>query len=99
MNKRQGRTDPLLHVNRLLSEKKQRAAFTIREDSLPDDWRRANEWARRFFKDTAAAFLDPSPVVWPNGECNLLHWYKDDDHFQPLRLEKEAVWIDAAYGS
>ena len=97
----QGLTDPMRHVNRFLrnpTPEQQDESFTIKAETLPDEWKKANDWARQFFADTAIAFLDPTPIVWPDGQCNLLHWYNDDDHFQPQRVEKEATWIDAAYG-
>lgn len=51
---------------------------------------------RRVLGDVAE-FIDPTPYVCPDGTCNLLKWYKDDDHLQPLRLEKEAIWIDRIF--
>ena len=50
-------------------------------------------------KDLAgvATFIDPTPFVCPNGRCDLLKWYKDDDHLRPSRLEKEGVWLDPVF--
>ena len=41
--------------------------------------------------------IEVAPYVCPDRKCNLLKWYKDDDHLQPLRLEKEAVWLDRIF--
>lgn len=41
-----------------------------------------------------ATIISVEEYVCPNRQCNLIKWYKDDDHLQPLRIEKEAIWID-----
>ena len=91
---RQGVTDPLRHVTRLPFINGA-SNFTI---NLPTQklWENGNNKIKEIF-GTSATYLDPSPVVWPNGSCNILHWYKDDDHLQPSRLEKEGIWLDPVF--
>lgn len=91
---RQGVTDPLRHWNRLAGSKIRAEDFVI---DVPDGgWKVGNE---AVMKDLAgvATFIDPTPFVCPNGRCDLLKWYKDDDHLQPSRLEKEGVWLDPVF--
>lgn len=89
----QGRTDPLRHYNRISGE----SNFIVRMEELPSEWKEGNDWVRQCLSGTAT-FIDPAPFVWPDGRCDVLHWFRDDDHFQPARLEKEGVWLDRAYG-
>ena len=90
----QGSFSPLKHLNRF--------ADTINPDdfvvSLPEDdkWKKGNEAAIKAFGDRAI-FIDPTPYVCPDGKCNLLRWYKDDDHLQPRQVETEGIWIDRIY--
>lgn len=89
---RQGGYDPLRHYDR--------SDFKASDFIVPlpqeENWRRGNALVRRVLGDVAD-FIDPTPHVCPDGMCNLLKWYKDDDHLQPLRLEKEAVWLDRIF--
>lgn len=93
-NGQQGITDPLLHLKRTNFR---RSDYVI---DIPDHpvWKIGNEAVVKFFKNTpSVTFIDPTPYICPNGKCDLLKWYKDDDHLQPLRVEKEAVWIDTIF--
>ena len=90
---RQGRTDPLRHYDRISGK----SDFIVRMEELPSEWKEGNDWVRQFFSGMAT-FIDPTPHVYPDGRCDVLHWFRDDDHFQPARLEKEGVWLDQAYG-
>ena len=92
---RQGETDPLRHVNRL-SIANGASNYTLSIGSLPKVWKEGNLWVQKFFGDSVT-YLDPTPEVWRNGKCNVLYWYKDDDHLQPNRLEADGVWLDKAY--
>ncbi len=49
--------------------------------------------------DGYATFIDPTPYICPKGYCDLLKWHSDDNHLQPLRLEKKAVWLDVIFNS
>ncbi len=91
---RQGVTDPLRHWNRLAGSKSRAEDFVI--DAPDGGWKVGNE---AVMKDLAgvATFIDPTPFVCPNGRCDLLKWYKDDDHLRPSRLEKEGVWLDPVF--
>ena len=89
---RQGDFDPLRHYDR--SDFKE-SGFIV-PFPKEENWRRGNALVRRVLGDVAE-FIDPTPYICPNGLCNLLKWYKDDDHLQPLRLEKEAVWLDRIF--
>lgn len=88
----QGEFDPLLHAKRL--------SFN-REDFIvpyPDDdtWKRGNEAIVELLSDVAS-IIPVERYICPENKCDLLKWYKDDDHLQPLRLEKEANWIDQVF--
>ncbi len=93
-NGKQGETDPLGHINRLRLRVDHRD-FTI---SLPqkDIWTQYNQEVMKRFGDSAL-YIDPTPYVWPDGKCDLLHWYKDDDHLRPSVLKDEGVWLDEIY--
>lgn len=95
-NNRQGDYDPLMHLNRLsFGERLDDADFTV---PLPKDnsWRRGNEVITKLLGDVAT-IIPVVPYVCPNNKCNLLKWYRDDDHLQPLRIEKEAIWLDQIF--
>ena len=94
INGQQGETDPLMHINRL-HLKVNHDDFTI---SLPskDIWTQSNQNIKALFGDTAT-YIDPTPYVWVDGKCDLLHWYKDDDHLRPSTLKDEGIWLDEIY--
>ncbi|WP_443743628.1 acyltransferase family protein [Sutterella sp.] len=89
---RQGDFDPLRHYDR--------SDFKASDFIVPlpkeENWRRGNDLVQRVLGDVAE-FIDPTPFVCPNGMCNLLKWYKDDDHLQVRRIEKEGVWLDRIF--
>lgn len=89
---KQGLTDPLKHVNRFRFD---REDFII---NIPDSkaWMDGNKLAYDLFKDIAI-FIDPTPYVCPNERCDLLHWYRDDDHLNPVVSMNEAVWLDKIF--
>ncbi len=94
INGQQGETDPLVHINRL-HLKVSHENFTI---SLPKDdiWTQSNQNIIELFGETAT-YIDPTPYIWIDGKCDLLHWYKDDDHLRPSVLKEEGIWLDEVY--
>ena len=90
----QGSFCPLKHLDRL-SESIDPEDFVV---SFPenDKWKKGNKAARKAFGDRVI-YIDPTPYVCPGGKCNLLRWYKDDDHLQPRRIETDGIWIDRIY--
>lgn len=91
-NKQQGDYDPLRHVNRLHPKEEDFMLPYPKDDS----WEKGNAAITRLLGDVAE-IIEVAPYVCPNRKCNLLKWYKDDDYLQPLRLEKEAVWLDRIF--
>lgn len=61
-----------------------------------DKWKKGNVAVMQAFGD-AVEYIDPTPYVCPNGKCNLLKWYKDDDHLQPKRVMTDGVWLDRIF--
>ena len=45
----------------------------------------------------AATFIRPEAFICPGKKCDLLHWYRDDDHLQPMRVKAEGVWLDPIF--
>lgn len=88
----QGDYDPLRHANRLFFNEKD---FIV---SYPKDtrWQEGNETIASLLSDVAT-IVPVEKYICPQGKCDLLKWYKDDDHLQPLRLAKEAEWIDQVF--
>lgn len=95
-NDQQGDYDPLMHFNRLSFIGKLNENDFIVPYPSDEAWRRGNNAITKLIGDRAK-IIDVAPYVCPNGKCNLLKWYKDDDHLQPLRLEKEATWLDEIF--
>ena len=96
INYQQGDYDPLKHLNRFsFSKKLDEKDFIV---SLPNDksWEKGNIAITGLLSDVAT-IIPVTPYVCPNNKCNLLKWYRDDDHLQPLRLEKEAIWLDQIF--
>lgn len=84
--------DPLLHYNRL--------SFKIDDFILPLPTEKAWSIGNSFIKkqiSNKATFIDPTPTICPNGFCNLLKWYKDNNHLQPNRVESDATWLDIIF--
>lgn len=92
-NNQQGDYDPLRHVNRLHPNKEEDFILPYPKD---DSWEKGNAAITRLLGDVTEIIV-VAPYVCPDRKCNLLKWYKDDDHLQPLRLEKEAVWLDRIF--
>ncbi len=90
-NGQQGEFDPLRHVSRW----KGLSNYVV---SYPKDdaWARGNAMVEKAFAG-AATFIRPETFVCPEKRCNLLHWYRDDDHLQPMRLKAEGVWLDPIF--
>ena len=65
-------------------------------DNIQPDWNRGNTLAHQYF-DGWATFIPTAEKVCPNHTCDLLHWYKDDDHLQPRTLQQEATWLDQTF--
>lgn len=88
----QGEYDPLLHYKRFSYN---RDAFILPYPS-DDRWLQGNEAIEKNLSDVAT-LIQTADLVCPDQKCDLLKWYRDDDHLQPLRIEKEAVWIDPIF--
>lgn len=84
--------DPLKHVNRINFN----AESAVVNLPKQDDWTRGNEEITRLL-GSIATIIDVAPQVCPDKKCNLLKWYRDDDHLQPLRLKEEATWLDPIF--
>lgn len=90
-NGKQGDYDPLNHVTR----------FNMKSNFLvpypkEDLWEKGNEKISKIVRDKAK-IIDVSSYICPSGKCDLLKWYKDDDHLQPARLEMDAVWLNEIF--
>lgn len=92
--RQRGSFDPLKKVNRL-SDNFNENDFIV-DYPEKDKWKRGNAAAMQAFGD-AVEYIDPTPYVCPNGKCNLLKWYKDDDHLQPKRVMTDGVWLDRIF--
>lgn len=93
-NGQQGDYDPLRHFNRL-SFKRSDFIVPYPKSHL---WAEGNQSVIDALGNKVTV-LDPTPFVCPNQTCDLLQWYRDSDHLQPSRLEKDAVWIDSVFQS
>lgn len=92
VNGQQGDYDPLLHFKRLNPNKDD---FIVPYPS-DNSWEKGNIAITKLLGDVAT-IIPVAPYICPNQECNLLKWYRDDDHLQPLQLEKEAIWLDQIF--
>ncbi len=94
INGQQGDYDPLKHVDRLSFK---RSNFVV---PYPEDnsWEQGNKVITKHLQNVAT-IISVAEYICPNKQCNLLKWYRDDDHLQPLRLEKEATWLDEVFES
>lgn len=90
-NGHQGDTDPLRHVPRWRNVDQ-----IIVPYPKSDRWKRGNEVVLKGLS-ACAEFIDPTGYICPGEKCNLLKWYKDDDHLQAKSLLREAVWLDAVF--
>lgn len=89
-----GSYDPLMRSNRF-SESFNEIDFIVGYPEK-DKWKKGNSGAMQAFGDKVE-YIDPIPYVCPNGKCNLLKWYKDDDHLQPKRVMTDGVWLDRIF--
>lgn len=88
----QGFYNPLQHFNRINFNKEDFVVPFPKEK----DWLRGNQTIEDELYNIAS-FINPTSTICPNNKCNLLKWYRDDNHLQPLRLEKEGIWLDSAF--
>ena len=90
----QGSFDPYKHFNR--------ANFKLEDFILPypkmDLWKKGNDFVATHLTDFAT-IISIESIVCPEGKCNLLKWYRDDDHLQPRRIEEEGTWLDQTFVS
>lgn len=88
----QGSYDPYRHFNR--------ANFKAEDFILPypkmDLWTKGNDAVVKHLADVAT-IISVEQYVCPGKQCNLLKWYRDDDHLQPRRLEEEGTWLDQTF--
>ena len=88
----QGSFDPLKHYNRFNS-KPEDFIVPYPEMTL---WKKGNDAVIKHLSDIAH-IISVEEYVCPNRKCNLLKWYRDDDHLQPLQLQREAIWLDQTF--
>lgn len=84
--------DPMKHAN-IFSFNEHDFIVPLPRETL---WKEGNQWVRDTLGQSIQ-LLDPLPYVCPNGLCNLLRWYHDDDHLQPERVRSDAVWLDPIF--
>ena len=89
---RQGDFDPLRHLSRWREKNNYILPY-------PDDktWQNGNEAVESGLRGLNVNFIHPENYVCPDGLCNLLKWYKDDDHLQPIQLQSDGVWLDPIF--
>ena len=90
----QGSYDPYRHFNR--------ANFRAEDFILPypqmDLWAKGNDAVVKHLADVAT-IISIEEYVCPGKQCNLLKWYRDDDHLQPRRIEMEGTWLDQTFAT
>ena len=91
VNGRQGDYDPLRHVSRWKG-----ASNFVLPYPADESWARGNAMVEKAFAG-AATFIRPEAFICPGKKCDLLHWYRDDDHLQPMRVKAEGVWLDPIF--
>ena len=89
---RQGAYDPLRHFNRWNFR---RSDFIVPYPE-ENEWKVGNEVISKLLAD-AATIISVEEIMCPNQMCDLYEWYRDDDHLQPKKLEKDAVWLDQIF--
>jgi hypothetical protein len=94
VNGKQGTFDPYKHFFRFDSKPE----HFVRPYPEMDLWKLGNDVAVSELSDVAT-IISIEEYVCPNGNCDLLKWYRDDDHLQPRRLETDATWLDPVYES
>ena len=88
----QGDYDPLRHFNRWNFN---RSDFIVPYPK-DDTWQKGNDAVVAVLQDVAT-IISVEEYVCPNKTCDLLQWYKDDDHLQPKKLEESAIWLDQVF--
>lgn len=88
----QGNFDPLRHFNRF-NPQSHKYFVTYSNDA---SWKLGNDAIVEALADVAE-IIDSETHVCPDGKCDVLKWYMDDDHLQPRRLETEGYWIDRIF--
>lgn len=90
---RQGEFDPLRHLSRWRT--KPNYVLPYPKD---DSWKEGNDAVEAALAGVPnVTFIRPETFVCPDGQCNLLKWYKDDDHLQPMRLKTDGVWLNPIF--
>lgn len=92
INNQQGEYDPMRHINRLKINERD---FIV---PYPEDesWNNGNKRIVELLADFVT-FIPVESYICPERQCNLLKWYRDDDHLQPMRLKEEACWLDQVF--
>lgn len=88
----QGNFDPMKHFNRFNPDLK--SYYVSYDDN--GLWKKGNNAISAALGDVAT-IIDTEHHICKNYECNVLKWYRDDDHLQIDRLGKEAVWMDEIF--
>ena len=88
----QGNFDPMKHFDRF-NPSTENYFVSYTDDG---DWKKGNRAVIDALGDIAT-IIDTEKHICANRKCNVLKWYRDDDHLQPERLEKEGYWIDEIF--
>ncbi len=90
-NGHQGDFDPLRHLSRF--GPMPTVILPYPED---DGWERGNKFLINHLKGYVT-FLESQSYVCPGQKCDLIKWYKDDDHLQPNRVKTHGVWFNPIF--
>lgn len=88
----QGNFDPMRHFNRFKPDMKN--YFVSYDDH--GLWKKGNDGVTVALGDVAT-MIDTEHHICKNYKCNVLEWYRDDDHLQPSQLGKKAIWLDEIF--
>lgn len=88
----QGNFDPMRHFNRFDPDIKH--YFVSYDDQ--GLWKKGNDGVKTALGDVAT-IIETEHHICKDYKCNVLEWYRDDDHLQPSQLGREAIWLDKIF--
>lgn len=88
----QGNFDPLKHFNRFNPN----AANYYVSYSDDQEWKKGNNAISQALGDVAT-IIDVESHICADHKCNVVQWYSDDDHLQPVKLKDKADWINPIF--
>ena len=91
-NGHQGDFDPLRHISRFGPA----VSSLVLPYPKDDGWKRGNDFMIEHLKGYVT-FIDPQSYICPGEKCDILTWYRDDDHLQPKRVRTHGVWLDSVF--